>query len=529
MRKDDNLFDDFDDDFDDEFDDEKKAFWEQEEKKDNFFLRLWRKKAFKIILFALEVFAAACLIFGIWLECGENAKMKFLKSVTGCAFGQSLAACIIGDDYDKYLLDKDFKEEDINVNVELEGDYTNIALFGVDSRNGDNASLNNNSDTIMILSINNETKEVKIASVYRDTMVEFDTDYGTDFAKATDVYAYGGPTASINMLNKNFDLDIKDYVTINWSGLVNVIDAFGGVDVTITDDEAYWLNDYLLDLEDWTGANIEFVSGAGPVHLNGAQAVSYCRIRYVTFYGEDGTEVNNDFGRTARQRLVISKLVEKAKQMGVSELISMMKDLIKQNTEDNTFMKSSLTLKEMINLVPMMIEVEFDGGQGFPSEYISYTLPNGGSSLACNTLLSTAKEMHAYLFVGNVYTPSTVLKNLSAKMESYIGTSHYSGDGETEETTTTEAVATTTTTTVPQEDPKKDDPSQDDPSQDDPSKDDPSKDDPSKDDPSKDDPSKDDPSKDDPSQDDPSKDDPSKDDPSKDDPSQSDSGSGTNP
>ena len=136
-------------------------------------------------------------------------------------------------------------------------DYTSIALFGLDSRSGQLES-GANSDTIMICSINDITKEIKLVSVYRDTYLDDSTG---NYRKCTEVYAMGGAEQAISMLNKNLDLNITDYVTVNFEALVELVDLFGGVDINLTEGEVQWLNSYLVEGREVLGKECEDVKG----------------------------------------------------------------------------------------------------------------------------------------------------------------------------------------------------------------------------------------------------------------------------
>lgn len=131
-------------------------------------------------------------------------------------------------------------ENNLNVATQVEEKltgYRNIALFGVDSRDSD-LGKGNRSDCIIIASINNDTKEINLVSVYRDTYVDIDG-YGLD--KITHAYSYGGPELALKTLNKNLDLNIKEFVTVNFDAVADVVDALGGVDIRIEDDEISYL------------------------------------------------------------------------------------------------------------------------------------------------------------------------------------------------------------------------------------------------------------------------------------------------
>ena len=132
---------------------------------------------------------------------------------------------------------KDLKTNDLDEETqELLDDYTTIALFGVDNRSNGNYDTGN-SDSIMICSINNNTKEVKLVSVYRDTCLDVDGD--ETFRKCNYAYNHGGPQAAIEMLNRNLDLNIQKYVSVDFYALAEAVDALGGIELDITDEEAF--------------------------------------------------------------------------------------------------------------------------------------------------------------------------------------------------------------------------------------------------------------------------------------------------
>lgn len=144
---------------------------------------------------------------------------------------------------------QEIKAEDLIINeevkknkeVDLGEGYTNVALFGVDSRDG-NLGEGNRTDCIIVASLNNETKEIKMVSVYRDTLL--DLSEGT-YQKCNAAYSYGGPVMAINMLNMNLDLDIEDYVTVDFGAIADTIDLLGGVEIEVTEEELPYINNYI--------------------------------------------------------------------------------------------------------------------------------------------------------------------------------------------------------------------------------------------------------------------------------------------
>ena len=145
----------------------------------------------------------------------------------------------------------------INSGIAKSG-YRNIALFGVDSREGDLDS-GTNSDTIMVCSINNKSGEIKLVSVYRDTYLDVNDGH---YSKANSAYAGGGPERAINMLNKNLDLDITDFVTVDFNAVIKAVDLLGGIDIDLTDEEVKWLNAYLIETSQVTGVSYENVAAS---------------------------------------------------------------------------------------------------------------------------------------------------------------------------------------------------------------------------------------------------------------------------
>ncbi|HWT26921.1 MAG TPA: LCP family protein, partial [Mobilitalea sp.] len=205
---------------------------------------------------------------------------------------------------------------DKNVNVKTAG-YRNIVIFGVDSR--ENAlEKSTNSDTIIIASVNNKTKDVKLVSVYRDTYVNIPV---RGYDKINAAYFTGGYSRALTTLNKNFDLDLKEYVTVNFEAVVKAIDLLGGITIDVQDNEWHYLNGYVNELNKINGTNVPHIKGPGTQVLNGTQATAYARIRYTA---------GGDFKRTERQRLVITKMFEKLKSSDIQTVNSFIKEVFPQ-------------------------------------------------------------------------------------------------------------------------------------------------------------------------------------------------------
>lgn len=291
--------------------------------------------------------------------------------------------------------------EEVETNAVMHG-YTNIALFGVDSRDGNMDYTN--TDTIIIASINNDTKVVKLVSIYRDTYLNIGEDR---YAKANAAYANGGYKWAISMLNQNLDLDITDFVTVNMNALVEVVDALGGFDFELTDEEVVHMNNYCVETSEITGKSYERIEPevAGTYHLNGVQSVAYTRIRYTA---------GNDYKRTERQRELIAKIVAKAKKADMKTLIAIM---------DNVFpmISTSLSKSDIVSMGMNMISYQLGDTCGFPYEHRTSDL--SGDSEVPVTLSWNVTRLHDYLFGIKNYKPSEGVQQRSAYIEEVSGLS----------------------------------------------------------------------------------------------------------
>lgn len=235
--------------------------------------------------------------------------------------------------------------------------YTTIALFGIDARDV-STDAGNRSDTIMIACINNDTKEVKITSIFRDTYVEIENPNekksGDDaYSKITHAYAVGGPQAAVATLNKNFDLQITEYVTVNFQSLTDVIDDLGGITVNVEYNEMEELNKFLWETAEAAGKDYSYLYETGDVTLDGIQATTYCRIRY---------NVGGDVARSERQREVVSAILDKAKKSDLGTLNKILDDVLPE-------ISTSLSKKELVELLSGIFEYELVDSNGFPYIY----------------------------------------------------------------------------------------------------------------------------------------------------------------
>lgn len=355
----------------------------------------------RVILFIVELLILLLLIGGLFVYGQINSRLNQIE----------------GEELDNV-------EMNVVTSEKMTG-YQNIALFGVDSR-GDGSDMGvNNSDTIIIASINNDTKAVKLVSVYRDTLLNVGND---SYHKANSAYMAGGASQAVSMLNTNLDLQIQDYVTVDMNALVKVIDLLGGLTVEMTADEVVHMNNYCVETSEITGQDYTRIEPevAGVYELNGVQATSYARIRYTA---------GLDFERTERQRLILQKLVQKAKKSSLGTLSSIMDEVF-------PLVKTSLSKSQIFDMGAGMLSYTFDETCGFPYEHTGKMIDGKGDVVIPDTLETNVKELHRFLFGDEAYVPSDVVIHRSQKIAELGGIDP--AKGHTEETSTVTETETDT-------------------------------------------------------------------------------------
>ena len=294
-------------------------------------------------------------------------------------------------------------------NEKLTG-YRTIALFGIDYRANNEELDGQNSDTMIIACLDNDLKEVRLMSLYRDTLVDIGDGM---YRKANAAYAYGGPEQAISMLNTNFDLEITDYVMVDFAALTAAVDAFGGLDIPLSYAEIVHLNNYSIEVSEETGEDYTPVPLPDEVpedqekivdtfHLNGVQVTSYCRIRYTA---------SLDMGRAQRQRQVIDLLTEKARTSGLTKIINAMDEVF-------PYVETSLSMTEILGMVPSLIGYHIGLSAGFPFEFrFSEALDD---VIVPETLATTTSGLHQLLYGTVDYEPSRAVQRRSERIEEVI-------------------------------------------------------------------------------------------------------------
>lgn len=269
---------------------------------------------------------------------------------------------------------------------EKAGDIINIALFGIDTRNLNTFS--GRSDSMMILTIDAEHHSLKITSILRDTLVPLE---GYGVQKLNAAYAYGGPELAIKTLNMAFDLNIRDYATVNFAGMADIIDAMGGIEVDISEAERVEANKHIRWLAITSGTPSDTIKTAGLQTLNGTQAVSFARLRKVI----TANGVRDDYGRTDRQRYVMEQLLNKALSMGKSKYPSVIKVLLPH-------METSLSYSEILELSSVLTaDVSFAQAripQGYDMDIPTKDYPSSVGSVKYYNLDYAAAMLHAFIY-----------------------------------------------------------------------------------------------------------------------------------
>ena len=285
-----------------------------------------------------------------------------------------------------------------SANKNLSG-YRNIAIFGVDSRS-DDYGVGNRSDCIIIASINNSTGEIKLISVYRDTYVNIDK-HGLD--KITHAYSYGEAPLAISTLNKNLDLNIKEFVTVNFDSVAEAVDQLGGITLSITPEETKYINGYIDETSKVTGKSSNHITQAGTYNLDGVQAVAYSRIRYTA---------GGDYKRTERMRTVMEAMLTKLKTKSVGE-INKFADKILPAVYTN------LSTGDLISMVPSMAKYKVGESIGWPYETKGKTMDRWyGIPI---TLESNVTKLHQEVFGEKDYEPTDAVKSTSQSIINKTG------------------------------------------------------------------------------------------------------------
>lgn len=344
-----------------------------------------RKKK-KVVIFAIELIIILVMVAVLYLvmnKTSEGPKVTVLEP------------------------DKLEIHEEVQENVTMKG-YMNVALFGVDAETESQLYKGSRSDSIMIASINMDTGDIKLVSVYRDTYLNIGTD---EYRKCNAAYSFGGAEQAVKMLNMNLDMDITDFVTVGYKGLSEVIDGLGGIYIDVDSEELKHINNYQIGIAEVLKCDYNKVTESGYQLLDGLQATAYCRIRYTK---------GDDFMRASRQREVLKAIEEQAKKADAATLVKVFNNVI----GDIYTSIDSDTILELIGNIGNYSIVDEDG---FPQADMRTVANIGakGSSVVPLDLESNVVWLHQFLFDDQDYTVTDSVREYSQKVQSdtspYIG------------------------------------------------------------------------------------------------------------
>lgn len=334
-------------------------------------------KIFLIILLVLVIIIVGLGVAGYTFVNGKIGKMQ-KENIDTTAVG----------------INEDTKEE-------LKG-YRNIALLGIDSR-ADDYGLGNRSDCMMIASINQETNEIKLISVYRDTYVYVMENGTKRLDKITHAYSYGGAQNTLKSLNEAMDLNITEFVTVNFDAVIAAVDSLGGVYIDIDESEIKYVNDYIDATSESSGVKSSHITHSGRQKLDGVQAVSYTRVRYTA---------GGDYKRTERMRTVVEAMLSKAKTLNVGQLNSFADTILPK-------IRTNISTSEIWGLIPKLASFKVTESIGWPYDTKGITLDRWYGVPV--TLQSNVERLHKEAFEQEDYEASDTVKEMSAAIVKKTG------------------------------------------------------------------------------------------------------------
>lgn len=357
-----------------------------------------KRRKRKIILFIIEIIVLLIVLAALYVWQALNKIDKGSSGVKNPSNGDlSINAEELGDE-----------------TIEIMSGYEDVALFGVDNYFNGHAD-SGNSDVIMIASINNDTKEVKLVSVYRDTFLDTDVqkDTSPNFHKANRAFAIGGAEQARNMLNASLDLDIENYITVDFKVVTDVVNLLGGVEIDVDAAELKYINHHIDTTARATGDTPVHLTSTGLQTLNGTQATAYARIR---------STAGSDFARAERQREVINEVVKKAKKTDLPTINKIINQVFPE-------ICTSYTNADIIRLAASMFSYELVDSTGFPfSKYPARLGGKLGDVVMCADLENNVRALHRYLYNDTNYIPSATVINYSNLIKNNYGITIEHGD-----------------------------------------------------------------------------------------------------
>ena len=300
--------------------------------------------------------------------------------------------------------------------------YRTFAVFGVDSRTDDYEDKDNRSDSIILVALNQETNEVTMVSVYRDTFIDVDEGNYTTLDKVNHAFVYGGVQNSLKSINNALDLNVREYVAVNFFALIDAVDALGGLDLNITNEEKNIMNvNYIPYINQYIRSErpelelADKITEAGTQHCNGAQVLAYCRVRYTS---------GGDYKRTERMRTIMEMILSKVKKLSVLELNEFVDAMLPQ-------IKTNIRKTDIIALIPTILQASVSKNSiGWPYTLSGWT-NDAWYAVPC-TLQSNVTELHKTVYGDEDYTPSETVIEMSDRIRRKTGLDESSGQDSNE-------------------------------------------------------------------------------------------------
>lgn len=325
----------------------------------------------------------------------KNKKVKIILITIACILVLSIVGAAVGGTlYIRSVLDFNYNEitkvpQDLGFEEVKSDEVVNIALFGLDTR--DMNSFEGRSDAIIVLSVNKTDRKIKLTSILRDSFIPIEKKEGTVYHILNHAYYAGGPELAIKTINQVYDLDISEYATVNFFGIMSIVDAVGGIEIEITQKEIVYINGWIEGLAEKLNVDYEEnkITKSGKQHVNGVQAMAYTSIRNTA--NADG--VSRDYGRTDRQRYVLKQLFNQTVSMDKLQII----DLIKALTP---YCETSLSYTEMLGLATNVLlqRPTFEETRIPTQNYLMKQPKNDVGDVLYYDLDYAAKVIHAFIY-----------------------------------------------------------------------------------------------------------------------------------
>ena len=338
------------------------------------------KKRRKIIIFAVEILILVAMLGILFVVFDKSEKGPTIVEMPSDAAELEIA-------------------EPVQENEVMKG-YWNIALFGIDATKDYHLIKGGRSDSIIIASINLDTGDIKLVSVYRDTYLNVGND---SYDKCNAAYSYGGGEQAVTMLNANLDLDINDFVAIGYEGLKGIVDGLGGVYLDVDEEELEHINNYQYSINEVLNCGYTKVTETGYQLLDGMQATAYCRIRY---------RRGNDFARAASQRELLQAIEDRIREADIATLTDVATEAMKH-------VVTTLTVDEILPYLSKISDYRIVDEGGFPEESMRTTgnIGSVGNSVIPLDLEANVVWLHEFLFKEEDYQASDKVQQYSDRIE----------------------------------------------------------------------------------------------------------------